>query len=1302
MDEAASPPSSSSSSSAATCKHPSPSACADIVNGPIDHVEGVIEADGAPGPSSSPKAGEEDRDGPKGRQWQDSNDGSGGDKDGTGGGDWSSAARKAGYRINQRQQRKHAPSIRTPGIASVAGGIGKFDSSLLDNNKNNIKQRQQPKGGGSGATSSFTTGPHGRGSESAGGGGGQDEDVLDPTPTTASSDEGKDGSGVVVRPDAKKPKEQQRKKKKKDKKKDKKKMKSIEREMERIASNNGSRRSDMGHVDRIMTRISGGSTYPVVDSGTDDFNWRRGWRGIHLPPSALKPTIQVEKAAEKEPSTLQIESPADDEQAPIMEEHAASREELVTSIDATKVEEASSVDSSLDDVLPSSSSSSSHFLHPESYPSQPSVPLYPLLFCAGIYLLLKHFLFGRVMTYRRRTRLARGFKHRMMAIRYYGGNGRQFAISQEELEVQISKLKKSRENRKKKSKGKQGNEMSDISTADEDDDEDGANDGTGGNADGSSRHESDSKGTDEKNDDSDDKNNGRRSDGENTSGSDRGNSNRHGATNHQYGHECSSDIDGDGHSYFNPLKPNEELENVHQELETLSACAVPANERSIALAMRLTMAENDKAALVAKLETRSDQAKQEMNETKRLQERPTAVCGGQEGEIRWMKLNEELEIAHTEMERLSADLVCANERTEMMHEERESLLHQLECQGDELELQKERNGKVATERNTLRQELEGRIQGSELLSQVKRAKDALHAELERETMIEHEALEIANEKVERLAADLVCANKRSDMLRERLAGVEKETETLVLELAEQKAARKEFLSLAEAEKMKHNVELEHACCKVEQLTSDAACSNEFAEMLSKRLSDVKNEKDALATMLEQQGELHKAQHQGHAQQMSHLREENEFLLQKVAKLEVENEEMDLEMECLVDRMCNQEGDQQRHKGEDVEFDATNSVGSLWAESLTDDDDDDVNSNDGNDDNDNDGLCQELSAAKSEIARLTHERDSASQYYSIQLSKLKSQNHALLKKLLGTGSDSTSFSDVSQDLSTKMTAASTVVDADVTNVCFQNSHPSLITTATTIAVINDLTAELDCFTTDFNALTGDIPNEGEKKCEANINQLKEENEKVRSELDCLKEDLNTFRQKAEILSNKLSKANRQLEGAKHDTSMLAELKEENNVLEDNYSESLQKIDDLLQELAAARHQLDASNQKKEVCAAMLIENPRPQDQSLIVGFREMSIDESSTSFEDFQSYLTSSSEEVQKSSSELFSAVCGDLRHDGTHDIPAHCANNNAVEADVVEIMDASLLAKKSKAVPRMLRLWSSKNGLSQKKWRSKK
>ena len=183
----------------------------------------------------------------------------------------------------------------------------------------------------------------------------------------------------------------------------------------------------------------------IIDALKDE-DFRRRWRGIHLPPSAFDPTGRVE---EKGPvrEVPALPGPEDDvvkvvlreaEGGPI-EESAIGDPPALPNVDTPKVDvevvEPQQRLSQIGEdgyfdrvVLPSNP------LHPDSYSSQPSVPLYPLLFVVAVYAMIKHVFLRRVFTYQKRTRLARSVRHKMLNLRgrlsLYGGNYEQFAISQ--------------------------------------------------------------------------------------------------------------------------------------------------------------------------------------------------------------------------------------------------------------------------------------------------------------------------------------------------------------------------------------------------------------------------------------------------------------------------------------------------------------------------------------------------------------------------------------------------------------------------------------------------------------------------------------------------------------------------------------------------------------------------------------------------------------------------------------------------------------------------------------------------------
>jgi len=194
--------------------------------------------------------------------------------------------------------------------------------------------------------------------------------------------------------------------------------------------------------------------------------WRREWRGIHLPPSAgilnskfhSNNDIIIDEI-ELESSEIEIDDVEDQQHIEVPIE--------VLPVETPIVEEAEPIEDT-----------------PQQQTSilstdQPSIPLYPLLTTIILYHLLKY-IFRKLFNYKKRIKFMRSMKCRINSL---GGNYEQFAISQSELEGHIEKLKSRNEKKKrireiddrKKKKGMKkgggGRDKSDAGGGKKDDDD---------------------------------------------------------------------------------------------------------------------------------------------------------------------------------------------------------------------------------------------------------------------------------------------------------------------------------------------------------------------------------------------------------------------------------------------------------------------------------------------------------------------------------------------------------------------------------------------------------------------------------------------------------------------------------------------------------------------------------------------------------------------------------------------------------------------------------------------------------------
>ncbi|KAL9178862.1 hypothetical protein ACHAXT_003993 [Thalassiosira profunda] len=630
----------------------------------------------------------------------------------------------------------------------------------------------------------------------------------------------------------------------------------------------------------------------IVDSGMEAVNtlrdkgWRREWRGIHLPPSR-EPNERRERVKKEEAEVPELPAPKC---------VAVGKEEAPRPVPA---EQHIPMEAGHEN-LPSPSLSSG-----------PSVPLYPLLAVIIIYHLLKHLLFKRIFTYQKRTQISRSVKRRMkLGLRgmlWFGGDGRQFTVSQEELETQLGKLQRKKEERIRRESGT-------LDSCDDGDDEgDGNGGGRGGSGgvsgggnnrgSGGGRGSNDGSGGGRSGDDT-------TSPGNNPSSSDV----------HSHSYSAGNDIStfSDQPSFLLWMKRSEDLERAHRRVEQLTSDLVCAKENALIL-------------------------REELAEQSWLKDENPTENGM--GKRRWMKMNEELERAEKYVDRLASDLCVAKEKVVMLNEreggrdekegngeEGSSCDDRLDLKGDEDENDGDTSGSGGGGTAT-----RGMIDGSK------------------------ESRAINASQNDTASSTGKTSGSKSDDGKEN-------------------STRNSSLSN----------ELKEAMQKIEELEATLAC----AEEQSKQAAVL----DSSARQLQSQVELLTTQNQ-------ELTNQNATLNESVLKLQEENEGLDREMEHLVVEMeqnQNRNGEGE-HKGESLEFDASDGFGSVLSESLTADPADAIVREAGERETLRatvEELRQDLSRAREDVAQLKQERDGAvddARGLSLELARAKDENTSLKER-----------------------------------------------------------------------------------------------------------------------------------------------------------------------------------------------------------------------------------------------------------------------------------------------------------------
>ncbi|KAL9190058.1 hypothetical protein ACHAXT_007269 [Thalassiosira profunda] len=653
----------------------------------------------------------------------------------------------------------------------------------------------------------------------------------------------------------------------------------------RLPGNN----KDLGTLATSSNRRAGN----IVDSGMDavsalrDKGWRREWRGIHLPPSRA-PNEKRERATKEQAEVPELPAPkyvavGKDKEAPrpVPAERSVFKE-------------------AAPEELPSPSLSSG-----------PSVPLYPLLAVIIIYHLLKHLLFKRIFfTYQKRTQISRSVKRRMkLGLRgmlWFGGDGRQFTVSQEELETQLGKLQKRKEERIRRESG----------TLDSCDDGDDGGGGDGGGRGGS----------------------GGGTGGGNNRGSGGGHGSNGGSGGGRSGDDAtspgnnpSSDVPSNSYSASNDIstfsdqpsfllwmKRSEDLERAHRRVEQLTSDLVCAKENALIL-------------------------REELAEQSWLKDENPTENGM--GKRRWMKMNEELERAEKYVDRLASDLCVAKEKVLMLNES-EGGREEKDGNGEE--------GSSCDDRLDLKgdeDENDGDTSGSGGGSTTTRGmSDGL----------KRSSVGNASQNEDASSTGKSSGSKSAD--------------------GKENSTRNSSLSN----------ELKEARQRIEQLEAALVC----AEEQSKQAAIL----ETSASQLQSQVELLTTQNQ-------ELANQNATLNESVLKLQEENEGLDREMEHLVGEMeHNQTRDVEgEHKGESLEFDASDGFGSVLSESLTADPADAIVREAGERETLRatvEELRQDLSRAREDVAQLKQERDGAvddARGLSLELARAKDENTSLKER-----------------------------------------------------------------------------------------------------------------------------------------------------------------------------------------------------------------------------------------------------------------------------------------------------------------
>lgn len=214
-------------------------------------------------------------------------------------------------------------------------------------------------------------------------------------------------------------------------------------------------------------------------------------------------------------------------------------------------------------------------------------------------------------------------------------------------------------------------------------------------------------------------------------------------------------------------------------------------------------------------------------------------------------------------------------------------------------------------------------------------------------MEQQEELHLARVKCEQLTADAVCANVRAEILAEQLKamkekGHEKQDggdDDTVVDLPNSRSIDGVTDQASFLQWMKEKENLQIALSRLDELTSDAVCAQELAEMAREELDvlkhenvTIKDEKDALARTLEKESALHSQA----IEEAAIVSEENSLLKDKVISLESENIFLDNEMERLMNELRNAAPPEVAdvHEGETLEYKSNESESII--DSLTED------------------------------------------------------------------------------------------------------------------------------------------------------------------------------------------------------------------------------------------------------------------------------------------------------------------------------------------------------------------------------
>ena len=217
--------------------------------------------------------------------------------------------------------------------------------------------------------------------------------------------------------------------------------------------------------------------------------------------------------------------------------------------------------------------------------------------------------------------------------------------------------------------------------------------------------------------------------------------------------------------------------------------------------------------------------------------------------------------------------------------------------------------------------------------------------------MEHEEeLHLARVKCEQLTADAVCANVRAEILAEQLKAIkekgrekkDKGDENLVdgpnLPNSRSIDGVTDQASFIKWMRQRENIQI--ALSRLDELTSDAVCAQELAEMAREELdvlkhenTTIKDEKEALARTLEKESALHSQA----IEEAAIVSEENSLLKDKVISLESENIFLDKEMERLMNELSDAAPPEVAdvHEGETLEYKSNESNMDSLTEDLGD-------------------------------------------------------------------------------------------------------------------------------------------------------------------------------------------------------------------------------------------------------------------------------------------------------------------------------------------------------------------------------